>query len=247
MKTALIFPPQWFPSQPYLALPTLSAFLQDRGHEADQFDFNIESYDIFLSRDYLEECLDKIRHRLDRPAYSPEDNEIKNVYREILGDTEFVESILNGVGDAKQALRTEELFFQFPVYKRAYTTLKVAMQLISYAHFPSRIDLESFFMRGNPEENLQGILQATADPIANPYLTLFESRLLDRVPWNEYGLAGISIIHVGQVIAGLTLARLLRERFPHLHIVIGGSVFTRHNNTLENKQVLFEKMFHSII
>ena len=169
------------------------------------------------------------------------------MYREILGDTGFLESVLYGVEDAKNALRTEEMFFQFPVYKRAYTTLKVAMKLISYAHFPTRVDLESFFMQGNPEENLEGILQATVDPVTNPYLTLFKNKMLSKVSWDEYGLVGISIIHVGQVIAGLTLARLLREQYPHLHICIGGSVFTRHSDTLENKQVLFEKIFHSII
>jgi radical SAM superfamily enzyme YgiQ (UPF0313 family) len=247
MKTALIFPPQWFPSQPYLALPTLTAFLQHHGHAVDQFDFNIESYDTFLSRDYLEECLKKITGRLNRPAYTPEENEVKGVYREILGDTDFLESVLNGVEDAKNAMRTEEMFFQFPVYKQAYTTLKVAMQLISYAHYPTKIDLESYFMQGNPEENMEGILQATTDPVTNPYLTLFENRMLSKVPWDEYGLVGISIIHVGQVIAGLTLARLLREKYPHLHICIGGSVFTRHSGIMENKQVLFEKIFHSII
>ena len=226
MKTALIFPPQWFPSQPYLALPTLTAFLQHHGHSVDQFDFNIESYDTFLSRDYLEECLEKIRKRLNQPAYTPEENDVKEVYREILGDTDFLESVLEGVEDAKNAMRTEEMFFQFPVYKRAYTTLKVAMQLISYAHFPTKVDLESYFMQGNPEENLEGILQATEDAVTNPYLTLFQNRMLSKVNWDEYGLVGISIIHVGQVIAGLTLARLLRKQYPHLHICIGGSVFT---------------------
>jgi radical SAM superfamily enzyme YgiQ (UPF0313 family) len=139
------------------------------------------------------------------------------------------------------------MFFQFPVYKRAYTNLKVAMQLISYAHYPTKVDLESYFMQGNPEENMEGILQATADPVTNPYLTLFENKMLPRVSWDEYGLVGISIIHVGQVIAGLTLARQLREKYPHLHICIGGSVFTRHSGIMENKQALFEKIFHSII
>ncbi len=247
MKTALIFPPQWFPSQPYLALPTLSAYLQHHGHAVDQFDFNVESYDTFLSRAYLEECLEKIRGRLDQPATTPQENEVKTVYREILGDTDYLESVLASVEDAKNALRNEEMFFQFPVYKRAYTTLKVVMQLISYAHFPSKVDLESYFMQGNPEENLDGILNATADPVTNPYLTLFQNRMLPQVNWRDYGLVGISIIHVGQVIAGLTLARLLREQYPHLHICIGGSVFTRHSDILKNKQALFEKIFHSII
>lgn len=247
MKTALIFPPQWYPSQPYLALPTLTAYLQHHGHEVDQFDFNIEGYDIFLSREYLEECVGKIRHRLDQPAYSAEDNQAKNVYRDILSDPDYLESVFSTVEEAKEVMRTEELFFQFPVYKRAYTTLKIAMKLISFAHFPSQIDLESFFMHGNPEENLKGILEATGDSVTNPYKGLYESRLLSKVDWQDYGVVGISIIHVGQVIAGLTLARLLRERYPHLHIVVGGSVFTRHIDILDNKQVLFEEFFHSLI
>jgi radical SAM superfamily enzyme YgiQ (UPF0313 family) len=247
MKTALIFPPQWYPSQPYLALPTLKAYLQAHGHTATQFDFNVESYDRFLTRPYLEQCLATIRRRLDAPAYSIEERDIKTVYRQILADGDYLESVLAEVESAKAALRTAELFFQFPVYKRAYTTLKVAMKLISYAHHPSRIDLESFFMDGAPEENLQGILTATADRERNPYLALFEESVPHRADWNAYGLVGISIIHVGQVIPGLTLARLFRERYPHLHVVIGGSVFTRHADILHSKQILFEKFFHSIV
>ncbi len=247
MKTALVFPPQWFPSQPYLALPTLKAYLESKGHAVDQFDFNIESYERFLSRDYLERCVAVIRRRLDQPAYTVQEQEVKSVYRDILSDRDYLETIFSEVAEAKNVLRTEELFFQFPVYKKAYTTLKIAMKLISYAHFPSRVDLESFFMEGTPEESLQGILSATADRVRNPYLALYEDFLLDSVDWSPYGLAGISIIHVGQVIPGLTLARLLRERYPHLHVVIGGSVFARHSDILDDKQALFEKFFHSII
>ena len=87
MKTALVFPPQWYPSQPYLALPTLAAYLQSKGHAVDCFDFNVESYDLFLSRGYLDQCVDKIRQRLSAPARSREESEVKQVYRQILGDT----------------------------------------------------------------------------------------------------------------------------------------------------------------
>ena len=163
MKTALVFPPQWYPSQPYLALPTLKAYLESKGHEVDQFDFNVESYDLFLSRVYLERCINKIQSRLSKQEQSNEDREAEPVHRQILEDTNYLETIFSEINDAKQVLRDEERFFQFEEYKNAYTTLKVAMQLISYAHFPSKIDLDSFFMKGNPEENLQGILTATQD------------------------------------------------------------------------------------
>ena len=247
MKTALIFPPQWYPSQPYLALPTLKAHLESKGHEVDQFDFNIECYEVFLSREYLTHCVEIVRQRLSAPAYTTDEQEVKTVYRDILSDTGFLGSVLNEVEDAKNVMRDEERFFQFDTYKKAYTTLKVAMKLISYAHFPSRLDLDSFFMMGNPEENLSGILSATADTVRNPFIHMYEEHLLEKVNWNDYGLVGISIIHIGQVIPGLTLARLLRKKFKHLHIVIGGSVFNRHADLLDNKQALFEEFFHSAI
>ena len=247
MKTALVFPPQWYPSQPYLALPTLKAYLETKGHEVDQFDFNVESYDLFLSRNYLEHCVDKIQSRLTKPVKSYEDREAEPIHRQILEDTSYLETILSEINDAKQVLRDEERFFQFEEYKNAYTTLKVAMQLISYAHYPSKIDLDSFFMKGNPEENLQGILEATQDSIKNPFLELYKNNLLKKVDLDRYGLVGIAIIHAGQVIPGLTLARILRTHYPHLHITIGGSVFARHQDILQDKKVLFEKMFHSIV
>ena len=247
MKVALLFPPQWYPSQPYLALPTLKAHLESRGHEVDQFDLNIECYDIFLSQKYLEHCTKIIRKRIDDPTRATEDQEVRPVYKDILSDTAFLESILNEVEDAKNVLKDENRFFQFDTYSKAYTNLKIAMQLISYAHHPSRVDLDSFFMQGNPEENLSGILIATEDKVRNPFLHIFEEHLIPKIPWDNYGIVGLSIIQIGQVIPGLTLARQLRKLYPDLHIVVGGSVFNRHADLLDDKQELFKEFFHSLI
>ena len=204
MKTALIFPPQWFPSQPYLAIPTLKGYLEQQGYEVDQYDFNIESYDILLSQEYLEYCIDKIRFRLNAPAYTNEENEVKKVYRQILSDTGYLNSILMEVEEAKTVMRKESLFFQYALYKKAFTTLKIAMKLVSYAHFPTRLDLESLYMEEAPEDNLEGILKATKDSVTNPYYLLFKDHFLPKTNWSQYGLIGMSIIHVGQVIPALT-------------------------------------------
>ena len=84
MKTALLFPPQWFPSQPYLATPTLKGYLESKGLEVDQYDLNIESYDFFLSRSYLEYCVEKIKYRLDAPSQTLDEREVKKIYHQIL-------------------------------------------------------------------------------------------------------------------------------------------------------------------
>jgi len=38
----LLFPPSWAQTQPYLSLPSLTAFLRKQGHSVSQKDLNIE-------------------------------------------------------------------------------------------------------------------------------------------------------------------------------------------------------------
>src|SRR5215467_31534 len=49
-KVMLLFPPEWVPTAPYLALPSLTAVLRQAGHHVIQRDVNIEMYDHFFQR-----------------------------------------------------------------------------------------------------------------------------------------------------------------------------------------------------
>jgi anaerobic magnesium-protoporphyrin IX monomethyl ester cyclase len=53
MKVMLIFPPDWFPSEPYLSLPSLTAVLRQAGHTVVQKDINLEMWDWYFSEDFL--------------------------------------------------------------------------------------------------------------------------------------------------------------------------------------------------
>ena len=53
LKTMLLFPPEWVPTAPYLALPSLTAVLRENGHEVIQRDINIEMYELFFSDMFL--------------------------------------------------------------------------------------------------------------------------------------------------------------------------------------------------
>ena len=55
MKVLLIFPPQAQPFLPHLALPSLTAVLKKNGIETIQKDYNLESYEYFLSPEKLKE------------------------------------------------------------------------------------------------------------------------------------------------------------------------------------------------
>ena len=52
-KVMLLFPPEWVPTAPYLALPSLTAILRQAGHTVIQRDVNIEMYDHFFSLEFL--------------------------------------------------------------------------------------------------------------------------------------------------------------------------------------------------
>ena len=48
MRVALVYPPTCDPTAPYLALPTLTAFLRQNGVEVLQIDANVEGFDAVL-------------------------------------------------------------------------------------------------------------------------------------------------------------------------------------------------------
>src|SRR6476620_1328400 len=53
LKTMLLFPPEWVPTAPYLALPSLTAVLRQHGYPVIQKDVNIEMYDLFFTDTFL--------------------------------------------------------------------------------------------------------------------------------------------------------------------------------------------------
>src|SRR6058998_1800393 len=53
LKAMLLFPPEWVPTAPYLALPSFTAVLRQAGHQVVQRDINIEMYDHFFSDSFL--------------------------------------------------------------------------------------------------------------------------------------------------------------------------------------------------
>ena len=53
MKVMLLFPPNWTPTMPHLALPTLTAYLRANGVEAIQRDLNLEVFDEILTRNFI--------------------------------------------------------------------------------------------------------------------------------------------------------------------------------------------------
>ena len=125
--------------------------------------------------------------------------------------------------------------------------IKSALKLTSDAYAPSVLNLSTFESGTFAEESTRKARVASRDGDTNPYIDYFENVVLPGESWKGYDVVGISIIGISQIIPGLTLARLLKENFPHLHIVLGGPIFSVNSKQLEGHPEFFDDFCHSII
>lgn len=248
MKTLLLFPAQWYPSQPYLSAPYLTAYLQSKGWEVVQRDFNIESYDHFLSPDWLHWTVKKMRRRLDAIRSKSSLAIKEKSYMDVLSTgVRFSDAIISKVEDAKAVMRTPDRFFDFDSYQRADMIIKSALKLTSDAYSPSIFSLSTFESGVRAEESTFKARRFTQDRETNPFIELYDDTLLSTESWEDYDVVGISIVGVSQIIPGLTLARMLKERSPHLHVTLGGPIFSVNAGQLRERPEFFDDFCHSVV
>ena len=112
MKVMLLFPPNWTPTMPHLALPTLTAYLRGQGAEVIQRDLNVEIFDQILTRDHMKGVLNQLRNSYDRHGRSRQPRAGRP-----LPKPEVVQwalrrgpELLSQVENAKQIVRSEAFF-----------------------------------------------------------------------------------------------------------------------------------------
>ena len=246
MKTMLLFTPQWIPTLPPLGLPSLTAFLRTRGYEVVQRDINAECYDILLSRDYLlniGERLSLMTRELGSRTYltPAEQRDYESLFT--LGSLAPV--VAEAIDTAKRVYRSDE-FYDIQKLAESRTMIQKACNLISRVYAPTIIDL-SWFEMGRLEESVAGLEKATIDRSINPFIEIYENHILPTILQDRPDIIGLSILSTNQLIPGLTLARMIRERQPGIHIVAGGSVITQLGESLSRLDVLFREYVSSCV
>ena len=227
MKTVLVFPPQGHFTQPYLSLPSLAAYLRQNGYEdVTQIDVNIESYDAFLSEDRLRRSLARIRpeeklaalEQKDELSFS--DQERYQLLSEIalIGD-----EVAATIEEAKRVLRDPEEFYDYERYLWAGRTVEQGLRIFSQEYAPTRLTAHGFVTRYRIERSSE-ILAAIADERENPYIEYFREVTLPRLKELDPDLVGISLTFPSQAIPTLTLAKLIKEWKPEVHITVGGGL-----------------------
>jgi len=252
MKILLLFPPDWLPSEPYLSLPALTSVLRPAGHEVVQKDINVEMYDMFFSRPFLQQVAKRIAHELNHLLHVQEqralDEEESALKEQLLQCTpEMINQIAQNVEDAKNILRGES-FYDIDKLEWATHTLHETMALISLGYYPAQIcfpPIETDLVY-KPFMSSE-IIEALDDDQINIYRDVYRQLIAPVMQQEKPGMVGISIVQQKQLIPTFTFCKMIKEEFPDVHITIGGNIVTRIRDELQNQEKLFGTIDSAIL
>ncbi|MCP4252741.1 MAG: radical SAM protein [Candidatus Scalindua sp.] len=250
-KVMLIFPPDWYPSKPYLSLPTLTAFLRKAGHRVVQKDVNLEMYDWFFSEDCLQFILEKIPGQLQRLNKLPGDqrltNEVVKLRQALRECTQsYITTLAKKAESAKAIVRSQE-FYKVDKLEWAMNVFHEVMRTISLVYAPARICMPP--METDLTYKLfisSEVLTAVDDSQVNVYRDVYNHILKPAIEDEKPDVIGISIALSQQLFSSMTFCSMIKEQFPGIHITIGGNTVTRLRDVLPETTNLFS-LFDSVI
>jgi len=242
VNISLLFPPSWHPSQPYLSIPCLSAFLEQSGVPVqEQRDLNIELLDKVLTKNYgvdIHQQLIDLVKKLEQSMDGESGPGSKEHYAKAVESLDRFPYLIDEVEPAKACLRGEE-FFDEDRYRESLFVIDRWLEVVSSLYFPTRMTVVDNQLSYSIYSS-RDIMKAIHDETQNPYLDLYRRFFLPAFTQNTPDFVGVSITATSQIIPGITLCRLIKEKFPHVHVTVGGSIFTRLVDNLRRCDRLFE-------
>ena len=237
MKVLLLFPPDWFPSEPYLSLPSLTAVLRQAGHTVIQKDINLEMWDWYFSEDFLKKVLRRVPRQLDRLRKLSRTRELSEAEMELqlaLCDVTHrkIEELIKKAEKAKAIVRGDT-FYDIDQLEWAIQVFREVTSVISMVYAPARICMPPM------ETNLSykvfvssEIIEAVNDTQVNIYRDVFDQLVKPVIEAEQPDVIGISIVLQQQMFSTMTFCALIKQHFPHIHVTIGGNTVTRLRDVL---------------
>jgi radical SAM superfamily enzyme YgiQ (UPF0313 family) len=244
MKVMLLFPPNWTPTMPHLALPTLTAYLRGHGVQVIQRDLNAESFDEILTRDFLRGSVERLRgdygpygtRRPLRPRTPPPDA--------VQWALRTGPQLATQVEQAKRVIRSDA-FFDGPIGLRAFQVIADALEIASLPFFPASLQLQTY-QSAEPVDSSRTLLHAVRDPRHNIFLDLYRRGILADIEREQPDIVGISIPSMPQMLAGMTLGYLIKAAGLPCHVTVGGPHISMLREQLPKVPAIFN-LFDSAV
>ncbi|MEM7030359.1 MAG: radical SAM protein [Chloroflexota bacterium] len=247
MKVMLIFPPNWTPTMPHLALPTLTAYLRENGVEVIQRDLNIEIFDTLLTEKQVKKSLNKLRQiYTNRGTLRPgQESRRPAIPQTVQWALKEGQAIAKKVGAAKNVVKSDA-FFDGPIGLAAFETIVNSLEIASLPYFPANLHLQSY-EAAYPSDESRTVLFGVKDPQTNMFLDFYRNGILNDIKKEQPDVVGISIPSMAQVIPGLTLGYLIKEAELPCHVTIGGPHVSMLRESIEAVPAMFELIDSAVI
>lgn len=242
--TLLVFPPVWTPVTPYLALPSLSAYLRAKGLSIRQYD---ASLDFFLDHLLAEPTLEALLERACRAAEAREvqgGGGIRSADEDLLRNKDVWREKIRSAGRFISVLRSKEAFYDPSSCVAAQEGIYSLLRMASAAFHPVSFTFNTF---SNPAiKDFEDLLRHCGDPKSNPFIPFYIERFPSLIDGLRPGLIGISITTGNQMVGGLTLALFLRENYPSIHVTLGGRHMLRLGESMRENPSYFGRFCNSL-
>ena len=237
MKVMLIFPPDWFPSEPYLSLPSLTSVLRKAGHTVIQKDVNLEMWDWYFSEDFLKKVLRRVPQQLDRLRKLSKKRELADwemdVQMALCDVTRQKIDELSKKAEKAKAIVRGEVFYEIDQLEWAIQVFREVTSVISLVYAPARICMPPMETDLSYKVFVSSeIMDAVNDTQVNVYRDVFEHIVKPVIETEKPDVIGISIVLQQQIFSSMTFCALIKQRFPHIHVTIGGNTVTRLRDVL---------------
>ncbi len=251
MKVMLIFPPDWFPSEPYLSLPSLTAVLRQAGHTVLQKDINLEMWDWYFSEDFLRKVLRRVPQQLDRLRKLAKKRELEEWEQDLqltLCDLtrQRIDDLIKKAAKAKAIVRGE-VFYEIDQLEWAIHVFREVTSVISMVYAPARICMPPM------ETDLSykvfvshEVMDAVNDTQVNIYRDVFDHLVKPAIEAERPDVVGISIVLQQQMFSSMTFCALIKQHFPNIHVTIGGNTVTRLRDVL-SESPLFQYFDSAVV
>ncbi len=237
MKVMLIFPPDWYPSEPYLSLPSLTAVLRQAGHTVIQKDINCEMWDWYFSEDFLRKVLRRVPQQLDRLRKLARKRDLAEWEMDVqlaLCDVTRprMEKLIRDAEEAKDIVRTEK-FYDIDKLEWAIQVFREVTSIISLVYAPARICMPPMETNLSYKPYVSAeVMDAVENEQVNVYRDVFDHLVRPVIQAEQPDVVGISIVLQQQMFSTMTFCALIKRHFPDIHVTIGGNTVTRLRDVL---------------
>lgn len=238
MNTLLIFPPGWQPYSPYLALPLLKGYLKTKNIEVDILDGNVEFYDYVLSKYTVEKCYKTCLNNFYKISRQESSNQEFNEKYLKYSKAVLMESVIYNIEDSKKKLREKD-FYKMNEKEEIYSVISSAFFLINLANKKIKVTFDKISFSFS-DQDTQEIINCINDMDDNPLMEYYQE-IIKRINYQNKDFVAISITSNDQIIPGMLLAKLIKERCQKVkHISLGGNYITRLAEEWKERHKFFD-------